>query len=98
MVCYRVKTKYSNAGIPLDPALAEVLLNWRRKTRFKNPEDWVFASPFVAGKLPWYPWGVERRHIIPAGIRCGIERIGWHSFRHYSASRTMQSDRGYQLR
>src|SRR6266567_4687863 len=31
-----VKTKYSNAGMPLDPALAEVLLNWRRKTRFKN--------------------------------------------------------------
>src|SRR2546430_12839629 len=58
-----VKTKYSNAGIPLDPALAEVLLNWRRKTRFKNPEDWVLASPFVAGKLPWYPWGrsEERR-------------------------------------
>jgi integrase len=84
-----VKTKYSNAGIPLDPALAEVLLNWQRKTLFKNPEDWVFASPFVKGKMPWYPWGVERRHIIPAGIRCGIGRIGWHSFRHYSASRTI---------
>ena len=77
-----VKTKYSNAGIPLDPALAEVLLNWQRKTLFKNPEDWVFASPYVAGRLPWYPWGVERRHIIPAGIRCGIGRVGWHTFRH----------------
>ena len=50
-----VKTKYSNAGIPLDPALAEVLLNWQRRTLFKNPADWVFASPFVAGKLSWYP-------------------------------------------
>jgi integrase len=77
-----VKTKYSNAGIPLDPALVEVLLHWQRKTSFKNPEDWVFASPFVAGKMPWYPWGVERRHIIPAGVRCGIGRIGWHTFRH----------------
>jgi integrase len=77
-----VKTKYSNAGIPLDPALAEVLLRWQCTTLFKNPEDWVFASPYVAGKLPWYPWGVERRHIIPAGIRCGIGRIGWHTFRH----------------
>ena len=77
-----VKTKYSNAGIPLDSALAEVLLNWHSRTLFKNPEDWVFASPFVAGKKPWYPWGVERRHIIPAGIRCGIGRIGWHTFRH----------------
>jgi integrase len=74
-----VKTKYSNAGMPLDPALAEVLLNWQRRTLFKNPEDWVFASPFRAGKTPLYPWGVERRHIIPAGIRCGIGRIGWHT-------------------
>jgi len=67
--CHRgisdVKTKYSNAGIPLDPALADVLLNWRRKTRFKKSRGLVFASPFVAGKLPWYPWGVERCHIIP---------------------------------
>jgi integrase len=51
-----VKTKYSNAGIPLDPALAEVLQNWRRKTLFKNPEDWVFASLYVAGRKPWDPW------------------------------------------
>jgi integrase len=91
-----VKTKYSNAGIPLDPALAEVLLNWRRKTLFKNPEDWVFASPFVAGKLPWYPWGVERRHIIPAGIRCGIGRIGWHTFRH--TFRTLLDETGAPLK
>src|SRR6516162_10915252 len=67
-----VKTKYSNAGIPLDPALAEVLRKWQRKTLFKNPEDWVFASPFRAGRKPWEPWSVERRHIIPAAIRCGI--------------------------
>jgi len=91
-----VKTKYSNTGIPLDPALAEVLLNWRRKTLFKNPEDWVFASPFVAGKLPWYPWGVERRHIIPAGIRCGIGRIGWHTFRH--TFRTLLDETGAPMK
>ena len=91
-----VKTKYSNAGIPLDPALAEVLLNWQRKTLFKNPGDWVFASPFVAGKTPWYPWGVERRHIIPAGIRCGIGRIGWHSFRH--TFRTLLDETGAPMK
>src|SRR6267143_6915887 len=91
-----VKTKYSNAGMPLDPALAKVLMNWRRKTRFKNPEDWVFASPFVAGRKPWYPWGVERRHIIPAGIRCGIGRIGWHSFRH--TFRTLLDETGAPMK
>jgi hypothetical protein len=65
-----VKTKYSNAGMPLDPALAEVLLNWQRRTQFKNSEDWVFASPFSAGKMPWYPWGVERH-----SLRCRKNRL-----------------------
>src|SRR5713226_9013780 len=91
-----VKTKYSNAGIPLDPALAEVLLRWQRTTLFKNPEDWVFASPFRAGKTPWYPWGVERRHIIPAGIRCGIGRIGWHTFTH--TFRTLLDETGAPMK
>jgi len=63
-----VKTKYSNAGIPLDPALAEVLLKWQRRTPFKSPGDWVFASPFKAGKAPWYPWGVQQRNVTPAGF------------------------------
>jgi hypothetical protein len=29
-----VKTEYSRAGMPLDPARAEVLLNWQRMTEF----------------------------------------------------------------
>ncbi|PYT97094.1 MAG: hypothetical protein DMG38_21190 [Acidobacteria bacterium] len=91
-----VKTKYSNAGMPLDPALAEVLRKWQRKTHFKNPEDWVFASPFRAGRNPWEPGSVERRHIIPATIRCGIGRIGWHSFRH--TFRTLLDETGTPMK
>jgi integrase len=77
-----VKTKYSQAGMPLDPALAEVLLKWQRTTQFNKPEDWIFASPFKAGTLPWQPWRVQQRHIAPAAVRCGIGHIGWHTFRH----------------
>jgi integrase len=91
-----VKTKYSKAGMPLDPALAEVLSEWREKTLFKDLEDWVFASPFKAGKAPWYPWGVERRHVIPAGIRSGIGRIGWHTFRH--TFRTLLDETGAPMK
>jgi hypothetical protein len=50
-----VKTEYSRAGMPLDPALAEVLLNWRRTTEFNKPDDWVFASPFKGGMMPGSP-------------------------------------------
>lgn len=77
-----VKTEYSRAGMPLDPALAEVLLNWQRTTQFNKPEDWVFASPFKAGTMPWQPWRMQQRHIGPAAVRCGIGHIGWHTFRH----------------
>jgi integrase len=63
---------------------------------FKNPEDWVFASPYVAGRMPWDPWGVERRHIIPVGIRCGIGRIGWHTFRH--TFRTLLDETGAPMK
>jgi integrase len=77
-----VKTFYSQAGMPLDPALAEVLLNWQRTTPFNKPEDWVFASPFKGGTMPWQPWRAQQRHIGPAAERCGIGRIGWHTFRH----------------
>jgi integrase len=34
-----VKTKYSNAGMPLDPALAEVLLSSRGNNYFRRRED-----------------------------------------------------------
>jgi len=77
-----VKTAYSRAGLPLDPSLAEVLLNWQRITEFNKPDDWVFASLFKGGTMPWQPWRVQQRHIGPAAERCGIGRIGWHTFRH----------------
>ncbi len=91
-----VKTKYSNAGIPLDPALAEVLRRWLRITPFKSPGECVFASPFKAGRAPWYPWGVQQVHITPAGFRCGFGRIGWHTFRH--TFRTLLDETGAPLK
>ena len=77
-----VKTVYSRAGMPLDPALAEVLLNWQRTSELNKPEDWIFASPYKAGKKPRHPWRVQQQHISPAAVRCGIGHIGWHTFRH----------------
>jgi hypothetical protein len=48
-----VKTEYSEALVPLDPALAEVIFEWRRKTEFCSDSDFVFASPFMAGEKPY---------------------------------------------
>jgi integrase len=76
-----VKTRYSKAGLPLDPALAKIMWHWKAKTEFSKPEDWVFASPFQGGRLPYRSWGVQQRHLKPAGRSAGLEDIGWHTLR-----------------
>jgi site-specific recombinase XerD len=67
--------------------LAQSLLAWRSVSPFNREADWVFASPDMAGKQPYWPENLLRRHIRPAARRCGIDkRIGWHTFRHSYAT------------
>ena len=77
-----VKTEYRNDYLPLDPALAEVFLNWRRRSQYTAGADWVFASPFQAGRMPYLAWGVQQRRLKPAALRAGLGTIGWHTLRH----------------
>jgi integrase len=81
------KTEASQKPIPLDPYLAEALLQWRQHTQYKAPDDWVFASPESNGKRPYWGQTIMRRVIRPAAGRVGITRcIGWHTFRHTYSS------------
>jgi len=77
-----VKTEYSEAPLPLDPALAEVILEWRRRTEFSAESDFVFASPYMAGEKPYTPWNMQHNHLSPAAIKAGLGPIGWHTLRH----------------
>jgi len=77
-----VKTKYSKAGLPLDPALAEMMLGWKAQSKFKNDEDWVFASWRTLGRKPFRSTAVLENIIKPAAQRAGLGLIGWHTFRH----------------
>ncbi len=82
-----VKTKYSRSGLPLDPALAELLLQWKRQSRFSGPEDWVFASWRTNGVLPFRSTAILTDYIKPAAIRAGLgDGVGWHTFRHTYSS------------
>jgi integrase len=47
-----IKTKYSQSGLPLNPALAELLFVWKGASKFADLSDGVFASPQKAGELP----------------------------------------------
>ena len=82
-----VKAKYSEAGLPLDPALAEILFNWKSKSLFGQDSDWVFASPQMAGELPLRSGRMLARQIKPAAAAAQIAgETGWHSFRHTYSS------------
>jgi integrase len=75
-----VKTEYSRDIVPLDPALAEILINYK-KSSFATPEEWLFANP-VTGR-PYHQEEIQKRHIAKAGRTLGFgDNIGWHTFRH----------------
>lgn len=48
------KTEASQKPVPLDPRLVRTLRAWRRCARFRQPTDWVFASPATQGSLPFW--------------------------------------------
>ena len=81
------KTEASRKPLPLDPDLAQSLLAWRQASPFNQDHDWIFASPEMQGKQPYWPENLLRRHIRPAAKRCAIKKpIGWHTFRHSYAT------------
>lgn len=82
-----VKTKYSQSGLPLDPALAEVLFSWKRASQFGQESDWVFASSQKAGELPFRSSAMLANQIKPAAKAAELgDDIGWHTFRHTYSS------------
>ena len=45
--------------------------------------DYVFASPTMKGKQPYWPDNLMNRYIKPVAREAGINKnIGWHTFRH----------------
>ena len=77
------KTEASAKPVPLDNYMAEDLLEWRRTSPYPMPHDWVFASPTMKGKQPYWPDNLMKRYIRPVAQKAGIhKRVGWHTFRH----------------
>ena len=91
-----VKTKYSRSGLPLDPALAEILFRWQRASQFARNEV-VFSSPQKAGELPLPSTAALEDHIEPATERAALgSGIGWHTFRH--TYRTLLDETGAPIK
>ncbi len=72
----KVKTEASQDEVPLDPAFADVLLQWKGD----RTEGLVFPSP-VTGHC-YHASILQRQVLKPKGEQVGIPRLGWHTFRH----------------
>ncbi len=69
--------------IPLDPELANLLLNLRRQCPYPQAHDWVFASPHRKSKQPYWPGALFRKHLKPALEAAQLPGdVGWHTLRH----------------
>jgi integrase len=76
-----VKTSESRKELVIAGELLTALGTWRQASQFSAPDDWVFASPFKLGRLPWsydQVWRVYQK----AGKAAGIGGLGTHSLRH----------------
>jgi integrase len=76
-----VKTEDSRKTLTIAKELLDVLKVWKPKTQFSVPEDWIFASPFQVGKLPYSYTGVKQE-LQRAADAAGLGHVGTHTFRH----------------
>lgn len=79
----QMKTEASRRPIPMDEALADVFIRWRKRAPYNQDEDYIFASPDKRGTQPYWPTAGMEDHVRPAARRAGIQKqVGWHTFRH----------------
>ena len=77
------KTESSQKPVPIHPILADSLVQWRERSTYIKPDDWVFASKRYRGRRPYWGQAILRKYIRPVAQRLGIQkRFGWHTFRH----------------
>ena len=76
-----VKTQGSAKTFNLAGELLELLKSWKQSSEFSAPEDWIFASPFKLGRLP-YSYTCTRQQLERASKSAGIGHISSHAFRH----------------
>src|SRR5437762_3434976 len=68
------KTQASKKDVPLDGQTAESLFAWRQTCAYPASDDWVFASPAMKGKQPYWPGTQWRYYGKPALKRARITK------------------------
>ena len=76
-----VKTEGSAKTFDLAGELMERLKIWKQSSEFSSADDWIFASPFKLGRLPFSYTGT-RQELERASKAAGIGHVSSHAFRH----------------
>jgi len=78
--------------VPMHPALADYLNEWRSVTPYNRDSDWVFASEKEKGRIPRSASMCGKGYLRPAAVAAGVisegdnSRFGWHNLRHSLAT------------
>lgn len=75
------KTEGSAKALVLAEGLLSRLKAWKQASQFRDAADWVFASPFSLGRLP-YSYGGTRDELTRAAKASGLGHVSTHAFRH----------------
>ena len=76
-----VKTQGSAKTFNLASGLLERLKSRKQSSAFSGADNWIFASPFKLGRLPFSYTGT-RQELERASKAAGIGHISSHVFRH----------------
>ena len=86
------KTSGSMKPVPMHPALADYLNEWRSVTPYSDESDWIFASFREKGRIPRSASSCGKDYLRPAAVAAGViregdnSRFGWHNLRHSLAT------------
>lgn len=75
------KTEGSAKTFVLASDLLDRLKAWKQVSQFPEANDWVFASPYNIGRLP-FSYSGTRQEIVRAAEAAKIGPLSTHAFRH----------------
>src|SRR6202046_4545092 len=75
----KLKTEYSQDEVPIEPGFILELRKWQALC-VETEGRWLFPRP-VTGR-PFHAESIRADCLVPTGVKLGLGRIGFHTFRH----------------
>ncbi len=76
-----VKTTESKRRLEISSEVRALLKSWRAQSEFRESDDWIFASPYKIGRLPW-SYTAVLTNLKAAAKRADVGVVATHALRH----------------